>query len=155
MGVTVGAGVGVGVRVGRGRGVGAAVGSGVGVGVAVAAGTGVAVAAGIGAATGAGISVGRAVGGGVAVAASKTHPANNSRPSSITAGRARHTNLLTLTEPQLFLIQADITPAAADDDMVEQLNVQQFAGGDQFPGNGGILRAGRRVARGMIVYHYN
>jgi len=60
---------------------------------------------------------------------------------------------LNLVEPQAFLLQADVG-LASDDDVVEHLDVEQFARFDDLFRYFDVFGAGGRVPRGVIVYHY-
>ena len=44
---------------------------------------------------------------------------------------------------------------AADDDVIEQRDIQQAAGPLQLPGDLAIIRAGRGIARGMVVNRHD
>ena len=58
--------------------------------------------------------------------------------------------VLRLGEAQAQPLQGE--PAAlADDEVVEQLDIEQLAGRDNLDGEGDVGRRGRRVAGGMVV----
>ena len=58
---------------------------------------------------------------------------------------------LLVVEAQVFFFHTDETAAVADNQMVQHFNGHQFAGGYQVAGYGGVLRAGRWVAGGVVV----
>ena len=59
---------------------------------------------------------------------------------------------IALGESQPLLIETNVTVAAANHHVVQQLDTQQLAGRHQIPGYENIFCAGCRVAGGMVVY---